>query len=191
MTDPLQRRLEEIGAPADVKALAAELAEQALRDPLTGLYNRRFFDEALAQNTEAARRYERDLSLVLFDLDLLKELNDTAGHEAGDLALKTFASVLSETARAADIVCRIGGDEFAVILPETGFSRVRNFTDRFFQCLESHQSVCSYDWKLSASYGASALPSENLLADADAELIQVKSSERFLKKLIAYQITHI
>ena len=75
MPDRLQQRLVEIDAPADVHALAAELAEQAVRDSLTGLYNRRFFDEALTQTIETARRYGRELSLVLFDLDNFKTVN--------------------------------------------------------------------------------------------------------------------
>jgi GGDEF domain-containing protein len=160
MPDRLQRRLAEIGAPADVCALAAELAEQAVRDPLTGLYNRRFFDEALAQNIEAARRYGRELSLVLFDLDNFKQINDTCGHQAGDEMLKIFARRLQETVRKADIVCRIGGDEFAVILPETGFFNVPNFLNRL--------------GNNNATAGAAALPSENLFADADAVLRAAK-----------------
>lgn len=185
MIDRLQRRLEEIGAPDDVKALAVELAEQAVHDSLTGLYNRRFFDEALAQSIEAARRYKRSLSLILFDLDCLKELNDAAGHQAGDCALKTFSAGLSQTARASDIVCRIGGDEFAVILPETEFSNVRNFTDRFFLTLEKQPldfpdvgTKHSSPWKLSASFGAAALPSENLFSAADAVLLQNKENRK-------------
>lgn len=169
MSDRLQRRLAEIGAPADVRELAAELIEQAVRDPLTGLYNRRFFDEALTQQIETARRYSRELSLVLFDLDNLKQLNDTDGHQAGDAALKTFATLLQKTARKADIVCRIGGDEFAVILPETDFSNVWKITGRFFQCLEKSG--------INASAGAAALPSENLFVAADSELLAAKRAK--------------
>jgi diguanylate cyclase (GGDEF)-like protein len=160
MPDRLQRRLAEIGAPADVCALAAELAEQAVRDSLTGLYNRRFFDAALAKNIEAARRYGRELSLVLFDLDNFKQINDTCGHQAGDEVLKNFARVLQETVRKADIVCRIGGDEFAVILPETGLANVPNFLSRL--------------GNNNATAGVAALPSENLFADADSVLRAAK-----------------
>jgi diguanylate cyclase (GGDEF)-like protein len=173
MPDHLQRRLAEIGAPADVRALASKLAEQAVRDPLTGLYNRRFFEEALAQNIATARRYGRKLSLILFDLDRLKQINDTGGHQAGDGVLKTFAQLLQKTARKADLVCRIGGDEFAVILPETGLSDVRKITARFFQGLESAGGRTAFG-KISASAGAAALPSENLFADADAVLLSAK-----------------
>ncbi|MFA7257690.1 MAG: GGDEF domain-containing protein [Kiritimatiellales bacterium] len=181
MPDRLQQRLVEIGAPADVRALAADLAEQAVRDSLTGLYNRRFFDEALAQNIETARRYNRELSLILFDLDNFKTVNDTCGHLAGDEVLRTFTKLLQKTARKADIVCRVGGDEFAVILPETGLSKGRNFLNRFFQGLEKTGGIfptlgtkSSKDWKLSASAGAAALPAENLFAAADAELLAAK-----------------
>ena len=173
MPDRLQRRLAEIGAPADVCELAAQLAEQAVRDPLTGLYNRRFFDEALTQNIEAARRYGRELSLVLFDLDGFKQINDTCGHQAGDEALKFFAKLLQETARKADIVCRIGGDEFAVILPETEFSKIRNFTDRIFQGLESAGGRPNIG-KIKSSAGAAAFPAENLFAAADSALRATK-----------------
>ncbi|MDH3346454.1 MAG: GGDEF domain-containing protein, partial [Kiritimatiellaceae bacterium] len=128
------------------------------------------FDESLHQNIEMARRYSRELSLVLFDLDRLKQINDAQGHEAGDTALKTFADMLKKTARAADLVCRIGGDEFAVILPETDLSKVCKFTDRFFQTLKSTESELG----VSASVGVAALPSDNLFASADAELLAAK-----------------
>lgn len=176
MPDRLQQRLVEIGAPADVRALAADLTAQAVRDPLTGLYNRRFFDETLAQTVETARRYGRDLSLVLFDLDHLKELNDTCGHPAGDRALKTVTHLLMQTARKADMVCRIGGDEFAILLSETALPAARLFLERFFNILRgfnthSHRA----EGILSVTAGAASLPAEDLYAAADAALLQNKA----------------
>lgn len=169
MSDRLHQRLAEIGAPADVRALAAELAEQAMRDSLTGLYNRRFFDAALAQNVETARRYGRELSLVLFDLDGFKAVNDTYGHQAGDDILKTFAQLLQKVVRKADVVCRIGGDEFSVILPETGLPSARKFTERVFEVMGTAETI-------KASAGMSALPSDNLFAAADVSLLTAKQS---------------
>ncbi len=174
MTDRLQRRLVEIGAPADVHKLAAELAEMALRDPLTGLYNRRFFDTALTQHIETARRYGRELSLILFDLDRFKAVNDTCGHQAGDAVLKTFAMLLQKTARKADIVCRIGGDEFAVILPETGPSGIQKIINRFVKILEESGTI-------RAATGTSSLPSD-LFAAADTALRAAKQSRLHLSK---------
>ncbi len=145
------------------------LNEQATRDWLTGLYNRRYFEETLSDHIEAAHRYTRELSLVLFDLDQFKQINDTLGHDAGDAALKQFAELLKSTARTADIVCRYGGDEFAVILPETGTSNAWKFAERIFKIVDQGQ-----DWDFSVSGGVAALPSKNLVATADADLLARK-----------------
>ena len=152
------------------------LAEQATRDPLTGLYNRRYFDETLADHIEAAKRYNRDLSLAILDLDRFKQINDACGHAAGDAALRRFADHLRSSARSADIVCRIGGDEFAVILPETSAVQARRFIER----LGGTTSSLSTDAKDNedvvppATAGLAALPCENLFAAADAELMKQK-----------------
>ena len=137
--------------------------EQATRDWLTGLYNRRYFEDTLADHIESANRYGRELSLVLFDLNRFKQINDTEGHEAGDRVLRDFAAKLKADARAADIVCRFGGDEFAVILPETSESDARVFAERVLQNGEP-----------AATAGVASLPSENLTADADADLLARK-----------------
>jgi two-component system cell cycle response regulator len=86
---------------------------------LTGLHNRRYFHETLARECARAHRYERKLALIVFDLDDFKEINDRIGHLAGDTVLAEAAERVRSVVRTADIACRVGGDEFAVILPES------------------------------------------------------------------------
>jgi diguanylate cyclase (GGDEF)-like protein len=161
------------------------ISEQAMRDWLTGLHNRRYFEETLADHVEAARRYSRELSLVLFDIDHFKQVNDTGGHETGDEVLRQFAGLLKSTARKADIVCRYGGDEFAVILPETGKQHTERFVERVSLAL------AKYDWRvtvpcdqtdrgdtvppaISVTAGSAALPCKNLMTAADTDLLARK-----------------
>jgi diguanylate cyclase (GGDEF)-like protein len=96
---------------------ARKLAET---DALTGLYNQRYFHETLRREVMRAQRYERSLALIVFDLDDFKTINDDIGHLAGDRVLSQAAERLREAVRSVDVACRIGGDEFAVILPESG-----------------------------------------------------------------------
>src|SRR5213592_2303715 len=97
-----------------------EARQLADLDALTGLHNRRFFHETLARECSRAHRYERRLSLIVFDLDDFKDVNDRIGHLAGDTVLAEAAERVRDVVRTADIACRVGGDEFAVILPESG-----------------------------------------------------------------------
>jgi diguanylate cyclase (GGDEF)-like protein len=96
-----------------------EARQQADLDALTGLHNRRFFHETLAREVARAQRYDRNLALIVFDLDDFKEVNDKVGHLAGDAVLAEAAERVRDVVRSADIACRVGGDEFAVILPES------------------------------------------------------------------------
>jgi diguanylate cyclase (GGDEF)-like protein len=96
-----------------------EARQLADLDALTGLHNRRYFHETLSRECARAHRYERKLALIVFDLDDFKEVNDRIGHLAGDAALAEAAERVKDVVRTADIACRIGGDEFAVILPES------------------------------------------------------------------------
>jgi two-component system cell cycle response regulator len=96
-----------------------QLEELSLTDGLTSLRNRRAFDERLDYAFEQARRYERPLSLILIDVDHFKPINDSFGHDAGDEVLKGVAELIAASTRQADFVARIGGEEFAVLLPET------------------------------------------------------------------------
>ena len=88
-------------------------------DALTGLHNRRFFHETLAREVARAQRYHRELALIVFDLDDFKAINDRIGHLAGDAVLAEAAERMLTVVRSADIACRVGGDEFAVVLPES------------------------------------------------------------------------
>jgi diguanylate cyclase (GGDEF)-like protein len=107
----LQKQLHEI------HALQALLSEQVTRDPLTGLYNRRYLDTTLERELVRCRREGQPLSLMLIDIDHFKQTNDTYGHQAGDEVLKQLAALLTEQARAADVPCRFGGEEFLLLLP--------------------------------------------------------------------------
>ncbi len=153
------------------------LAKQATHDPLTGLYNRRYFTDTLADHIEAANRYERDLSLILFDLDDFKHINDNFGHEAGDDALRQFAGLLKSTVRKADIVCRYGGDEFAVILPETNKNDARKLLYRLYEGGAMSSSTAESGDAVPPvlfTVGIAALPCDNLIADADSDLLKNK-----------------
>jgi two-component system cell cycle response regulator len=120
---------EEVAAIEEVAKRAGPAIENARRfrearqladlDALTGLHNRRFFHETLAREVTRAQRYERSLALIVFDIDDFKAINDKVGHLAGDAVLAQVAERVQSVVRGSDVACRVGGDEFAVILPES------------------------------------------------------------------------
>ena len=110
-----------------------EARQLADLDALTGLHNRRYFHETLAREVARAQRYSRRLALVVLDLDDFKEVNDQIGHLAGDGVLADAASRIRDVVRSADVACRVGGDEFAVLLPESGIEQA----DQLYQRIQS------------------------------------------------------
>lgn len=106
------------------------LAQRAHIDGLTGLYNRQHFDERWAESVSSNDRHGTPLSIAMFDLDHFKSLNDSFGHPAGDHALRVFAELLRRECRASDIPCRYGGEEFALIMPETGTEDAKAVCER-------------------------------------------------------------
>jgi diguanylate cyclase len=109
-----------------------EVFELSVRDPLTGLHNRHYFHETLAHEVQRAHRYDRRLALIFFDIDDFKAINEELGHLGGDGVLEEASQRLRSVVRGADIPCRVGGDEFAVILPESSIEEA----ERLFQRLQ-------------------------------------------------------
>ena len=116
-----------------------EARQLADLDALTGLHNRRYFHETLARECARAHRYQRKLSLIVFDLDDFKEVNDRIGHLAGDTVLAEAAERVRDVVRTADIACRVGGDEFAVILPESSLEDADQLYRRIQNAISSRQ----------------------------------------------------
>jgi len=115
---------------AKVESLTAEVYKLAALDQLTGLYNRRSGEQRLAEEMSRAERHSRPLTLLLVDLDNLKQINDRFGHAAGDLVLKQFSERLQRAIRGSDLAARLGGDEFMVLLPECKADEVKHVLGR-------------------------------------------------------------
>lgn len=175
-------------AAAALQALRAlHLAkDEAMRDGLTGAFNRRFLDEVLTKEIDHARRGGVPLSALMFDIDHFKLFNDQFGHEGGDHVLLTFARCLQEQVRVGDVVARYGGEEFAVLLPDTGYEVALNLAERLRRRVEALALVGSdfpTDCKITTSIGVASYPEhggtgEELLSSADKALYGAKGSGR-------------
>jgi diguanylate cyclase (GGDEF)-like protein len=162
------------------------LSRLAMLDELTGLANNRLFGARLEECLTASRRTGRPVSLLLVDMDRFKDINDTHGHQVGDLALKTAASVIRASVRASDVAARIGGEEFAVILPETATKEAAEVARRVLSGLRGAKVrlVDGATVNLSASIGLSGgIPAGGesgfaLFAQADKALYKAKETGR-------------
>jgi diguanylate cyclase (GGDEF)-like protein/PAS domain S-box-containing protein len=154
----------------------AAITRIAATDALTGLANRRHFKEALEKSVSFARRHRTDLALVSLDLDGLKAVNDTTGHEAGDEVLASFASLLAALCRAEDLPARLGGDEFSVLLPGIELVGARGFAERVLAAVRSCAELA--ERSVTASAGIAAWKADEspsaLLRRADGALYAAK-----------------
>ncbi len=167
--------------------LHQQIKDLTNKDALTGVYNRRFFDNFFPREVLRCRRYKRYLSLLYVDLDHFKEINDSHGHPAGDLVLKQVAQRLILGLRNVDLVVRMGGDEFAVILPEVGLEGAKNVADRLFKAITGTpiplETLGFPGRKIGISMGMACFSEtlgdhEDLLRLADVSLYQAKSAGR-------------
>ena len=104
--------------------------QMAIVDELTGLYNRRYFDRHLSMMLEKSTAQDRDMAVMMLDLDYFKSVNDTHGHDAGDAVLKEFAERLQRNIRGVDLACRFGGEEFVVLMPDTDLQQAHSVAER-------------------------------------------------------------
>ncbi len=157
------------------------LSELASRDGLTGLRNRRHFDEKIAEEVSRAARYGRDLSLLMIDIDRFKAVNDRYGHQKGDEALAAVAGIIRASLRSTDIVCRYGGEEIAVLLPETGLDDAARIAELCRSKLEAGTPK-PLGFGVTVSIGVSALAEgdtpELLVKAADGALYAAKEGGR-------------
>jgi two-component system cell cycle response regulator len=173
-----KKRLRETNA-----RLLLQLETLSRTDGLTGLPNRRVFDENLAREVSRACRYDYPLSLVLLDLDHFKKINDGHGHPAGDAVLKSFSELAQKAFRLVDAVHRYGGEEFTVLLPHTPFEGAMRATERLRGVISKHRFVAgSTAVKVTMSGGVAlrkgTIAPADLLAAADAALYEAKHAGR-------------
>lgn len=171
-------------ADVTLRKVKSELEEQANTDYLTKLYNRRFFIQRLQEEGERVRRHGSTLSVLLYDLDKFKMVNDTYGHDAGDLVLMAVAEVSGEMKRVTDIAARIGGEEFALLLPETDQTGAVQLAQRLRQALEDAviKTKDGTQIKVTASIGVATVCKvaevEQILTFADQALYKAKNGGR-------------
>jgi len=179
MAETLQQR------DADLRKAVHELKEQAVTDPLTGLYNRRHLRDVLSREIMRAKRTNSPLAALMVDVDHFKRINDALGHEAGDMVLKELSALFKRCIRGSDTACRYGGEEFVLLLPEAALDGARSKAEDIRNAVKS--MGLSFHGKplgtLSVSIGVALFPqhaseAEALLAKADEALYQAKGAGR-------------
>ena len=175
----------------ELSRLNKTLRDQTSRDSLTGLYNHRYFQEMLRHEFLLAQRHQTELSCMMLDLDLFKEVNDTCGHPFGDLVLKGTADQILREARGTDTVARYGGEEFAILLPNTDLEGATSIAERIRARAQKyiHQDKdvairVTISIGLASTRAHSPQLPEDLLAFADRALYQAKKTGR--NKVVSY-----
>ena len=165
--------------------LLRELYESSTRDALTGLYNRRHFDDRTRAELAYAKRHQLDVGFVMIDVDFFKRVNDTYGHAAGDVILKNVAATLARQLRTEDVIARVGGEEFAILLRGISTDGARRLAERLRANVESLPILADgIPIAVTISAGCSALSEtednslKSLLSIADQRLYDAKRSGR-------------
>lgn len=172
----------------DIKRISA-LEQETITDPLMNIFNRRYLERRLKEEVVRAQRYKLPLAVLMLDIDFFKRINDTHGHQAGDLVLQQLGHLLVEFVRETDIVARYGGEEMLVILPNTGIEAAALLAERLRQTVAEYVIVANgsgekrIDIRMTVSIGVAGssrqiLDSPTLIAKADRALYQAKHAGR-------------
>jgi len=167
---------------AHLEELSQRLRSLAYQDSLTELYNHRYFYEQLSHEVERANRYGRPVSVILLDLDDFKAINDTYGHLMGDKLLALVGRIIADQVRGADIAARYGGDEFAIILPDTPQSSAEPTAQKLARAIatgRTNAGSLSENLPVKASYGVACCPDE---ARSVSELLQLADTRLYTAK---------
>ena len=177
--------LEKARLKREIKNAQEKIAMMSIRDELTGLYNRRYFNEVVEKEVSRAARYETDLVLCMIDLDYFKKINDTHGHLAGDMTLSEIAGMLKKCVRESDLCCRYGGEEFTVIMTNTDIKGAEKVSERFRKMVahrlfkyNSSKFHCTVSVGIAAFNPELKQSSTELLEAADYALYQAKAQGR-------------
>ena len=165
--------------------MQAKLREQAIKDPLTKIFNRRYMDETLEKELNRTERHDKEFSMLLLDIDHFKPFNDNFGHDAGDYVLQRLGELLSEVVRMEDVVCRVGGEEFALLLPETSVDDAKMCAQKINQLVREEslffngQSLGKLSVSIGiASYNLHGKDPISLYKAADIALYEAKGAGR-------------
>ncbi len=164
----------------DLERRMREVTYLSVTDSLTGVYNRRKFNQCLVYEVDSARAQDRELSLIIYDVDIFKKINDTYGHDYGDFILLTITNIVRETITGADIIARWGGDEFTILMPGKSLEKAAAAAEEirkkiygvYFDAAET----------ISCSFGVSSLKTaddfKSFVVRADMALYEAKNSGR-------------
>jgi diguanylate cyclase (GGDEF)-like protein len=174
-----------INIDSDLRKANKRLQELASTDSLTGVLNRRAFMKEAMNKFDLAKRYQRPLSLLMLDVDHFKKVNDTYGHQTGDHVLTQLSAVMKDSLRSTDIISRIGGEEFAIILPETSLEKTIEFTERLLNTIRNTKINVEPDtsFNITVSIGVATVPPvssglDAVMKKADDALYKAKSEGR-------------
>jgi diguanylate cyclase (GGDEF)-like protein/PAS domain S-box-containing protein len=169
---------------AQIEQLQSELREQALRDPLTSLFNRRYLAETMERELKLAKREKKPVSVIVMDIDRFKKINDAHGHRVGDEFLTEISKLLQGHARGSDVICRYGGEEFLIVMPGANARTARKRAEQLrANCEAMRISHNGKELKVTLSFGVATYPThgregEEIVIKADKALYKSKRRGR-------------